>query len=187
MLCRDFRLDAAPRSAVSRDHDLAFHIDASTLELFVIRGNAVVDVNEVAGDVTVNGVGVVHRQLFAGLPRCRILRNRRLEQLCRVLLRRDQLNQPFFRRGKEDLEFFDVGVIAPRPEERCDELRILAIVIGSEVMRTGGETLHPVAKIIAIHLRIELRFERVLLRRIRRCEAEDGFVVRLLGERACGE
>ena len=46
VLGRDLRLDAAPRLAVARDDDRAFHRDAVALELLVVLGPAVVHVDE---------------------------------------------------------------------------------------------------------------------------------------------
>src|SRR5207245_10479510 len=54
MLGGDFRLDAPPGAEVARDDDGAFDGDAYALELFVVVGNAEVDVNERRGDVAVN-------------------------------------------------------------------------------------------------------------------------------------
>src|SRR5262249_5620055 len=77
----DFGLDAAPRVIIARDDDRALHRDAHAIELLVIFGHAVVDVDEWRGDVTVFGVDVVCRQLLAGLIRSRVLFDYRLLQL----------------------------------------------------------------------------------------------------------
>src|SRR4029077_255917 len=110
------------------------------------------------------------------LIRCPALGNGRFEELGGEMLGRDQLDEPFARRGKEDLELFDCRVVAPRLEERGDELGVLAVVGRSEVMGTGAEALHPVAQVVAIQFGIELSLERVLFRRICGSESEDRFV-----------
>ena len=114
MLGGDFGLDAAPRIAVARDDDGALHGDAHALELLVVFRNAVVHVDERRGDVAVDGVRVVGGQLLGLLIRSGILRERRLLQLggefrCGL----DEFDDALFRRGKEDVEMFDVRVEAP--------------------------------------------------------------------------
>ena len=63
----DFRFDSAPRAAIARDGDFPFHVDAAAFELIVVCGHAVVDVDEIAGDIAIDRVRVVHRQLLVRL------------------------------------------------------------------------------------------------------------------------
>ena len=74
----DLGLDAAPGDAVARDHDGALNGDAQAVQFLVVSGNAVVDVDERRGDVTVDRVGVVGRELLGLLVRRGVVRKRRL-------------------------------------------------------------------------------------------------------------
>ncbi len=60
----DFWLNAAPGAVVARDDDGAFHGNTHALELFVIIGNAKIDVDERSGDVAINRIGVVRGKLL---------------------------------------------------------------------------------------------------------------------------
>ncbi len=60
----DFRLDAAPGVVVAGDDNFAFYGNAHAVELLVVFGNSVVDVDERSGDVAVDGVSVVGRKLL---------------------------------------------------------------------------------------------------------------------------
>ena len=44
-------------------------------------------------------------------------------------------------------------------------------------MRPGGETLHPLAKVVGADLRVEARFEPALLGGLGLAEAQEGFVI----------
>ena len=54
MLGGDFRFDAAPRSAIPRDDDRAFHADAEAIEFLVILRHAMVHVDQRRGDIAVD-------------------------------------------------------------------------------------------------------------------------------------
>ena len=69
VLGRHLGLDAAPRTAVARDHDGALDGDAQAVELLVVVGHAVVDVDQRRGDVAIDRVGVVGGQLLVVLAR----------------------------------------------------------------------------------------------------------------------
>lgn len=60
----NFRLNAAPGVTVSRDDDSAFDGDAAASKLIVILGNAIIHINERAGDITVGRIGVVGGELL---------------------------------------------------------------------------------------------------------------------------
>ena len=77
MLGSDHRLDAAPGVAVPRDDDCAFYRDAVAFENFVVIRDAVIHVNERAGDVAVSGIRVVGWKLLGLLIGCGILGHRR--------------------------------------------------------------------------------------------------------------
>ena len=81
VLGRHFGLDAAPRIAVARDHDGALHGDAQAVERFVVFGDAEVHVNQRRGDVAIDGVGVIDRQLLVVLGRGGVHGNGRFGQL----------------------------------------------------------------------------------------------------------
>src|SRR5262249_58028982 len=66
---RALRLEAPPGRAVARDDDRAPRIDAERGELLVIGGEAVVDIDEGRGDVSVDRIDVVGRKLGGSLRR----------------------------------------------------------------------------------------------------------------------
>ena len=78
-------------------------------------------------------------------------------------------------------------LVAPRLEERRDELGVLLVVRRAEVMRPRRQPLHPLAQIARVQLRIELRFQRALLRRVRGGEPEHRRLGRRLSEEGGGE
>src|SRR6266436_427419 len=57
-------LDAAPGVVVTGDDDLALHGNTHAVELLVVFGNSVVDLDERGGDVAVDRVGVVSGELL---------------------------------------------------------------------------------------------------------------------------
>jgi hypothetical protein len=135
-------------------------------EHLVVGRHAVVHVHQLAGDVAVGRVGVVRRQDLVRLIRGGILFQRRLGELRLVRLGRDQLDHAHFRRREQDVEALDGRLVAPRAEQRGDELGVLLPVGRPGMMRTCGHSLHPGAQVLAIELRVELPFQRLLLRRI---------------------
>ena len=57
-------LHAAKRIAVTRNRDLALHIDAGFLQFFVVIRQAVVNVNQRRGDIRAGAIAVVKRNNF---------------------------------------------------------------------------------------------------------------------------
>ena len=97
----DFRLDSAPRVIVASDDDLALHGNAHAVELLVVFRNAVIDVDQRGGDVTVDGIRVVSWQLFGLLIRSEILGERGFLKFGGKLRTAfDQFDDAFFRRRK---------------------------------------------------------------------------------------
>ncbi len=64
--CSAATLGLMPRQdcAVARDDDGALDGNAQAVELFVIFRDAVVDVDQRRGDVAIDGVGVIRRELL---------------------------------------------------------------------------------------------------------------------------
>src|SRR5208283_4817149 len=93
--------------------------------------------------------------------------------------------QARFRSRIEHVEGFDLGVIAPRPELRRDEVGILLVVSRADVMRARREPLHPVAQILPLECGVKLRFERALSRCMFGAETEHRGIIcgRRVGER----
>ena len=173
VLGRDLGLDAAPRSAVASERDLALDVDAAASELLVVLGHAVVDVDDLGGDVAVDRVGVEGRELLRGLARGRVLAQRILDQAGRELLGRDHLDPPFGGSGEERLELFDRHLVAPRAEQLGD---VLGVGLGprrAQMMRARGEAMHPGLEVGWVERRVEALFERELLGGARRGEAEE--------------
>src|SRR5450759_2613042 len=80
------------------------------LQLFVVGGYSVVNEDERAGDITVDGVGVVRRQLFRLLVGCRVTRDRGLLQRCLEGRRSHEFDDALDRSRKENVEVLDVRV-----------------------------------------------------------------------------
>ena len=59
VLLRELRLQSAPATAVAGDDDLAFDVDAAARQILVVIRHAVVDVDEIPGDVAIAAVDVV--------------------------------------------------------------------------------------------------------------------------------
>jgi hypothetical protein len=78
VLLRFARLDAAERPPVARQRDLATDVQPERVEILVVFDQAVVDVDDVGGDVTVARVPVERRDLWPA--RHRLLWHRRLAQ-----------------------------------------------------------------------------------------------------------
>ena len=104
-------LDAAPGVVVARDDDLPLHGNTQALELLVVLGDSVVDVDERSGHVAIDRVSVISGQLFGLLVRGGVLRKRRFLELGNELRAAfDKLNDAFFGRGKKNVKLFDVRI-----------------------------------------------------------------------------
>ena len=148
VLGRHLRLDAAPGAPVAREGDLALHGDAQPLELVVVLGQAVVHVHEGAGDVAVDRVGVVRRELLGLLATGRIDRERRLLESQAEPRRLDHLDQPLLRRREEHVEGLDPRVPAPLAEAREHPLGVLLSVGGADVVRARAQPAHGLAHVV---------------------------------------
>src|SRR5438270_11924592 len=131
----DLGLDAAPRHSVARDHDRALHRDAKAVELFVVTRQAVVDVNQFAGDIAVTRVSVVGGKLLALLVRRGIDRNRRLLEFGGVTRGLGQFEHALFGRGKEDVKGLNLRVEPPGFELGEDPLGVLLVIGRADVVR----------------------------------------------------
>ena len=140
-LGRHLGLDPAPRTAVARDHDLAFDVDSPALELFVVVGHAVVDVHQLSPDVTIDRVGIEGRQsvgLFA-----RVLAHRDLFEGGGELRRCQQLDEARLRGREEHLELFDPRVVAPGAKQLRHEFGVRLAVERAHVVWLRRHALHP--------------------------------------------
>ena len=157
MLGRDLRLDAAPRAAVARDDDRALHRDAVARELVVVGGDAVVDVDERRGDVAVDRVGVVRRELLGLLVRGRILRRARAPAASRrSASAQTSSTARSIGVGKSTSKRLDVRVEAVALELREDPLGVVLVVRRADVMRARGQPLHRRAHVRGLRDRLEL-------------------------------
>src|SRR5205814_3829320 len=102
-----------PRAVVAREDDLPLDVDPAPLQLFVVLRHPMVDVDELARDVAVDGIGVVDGKLLVGLAGRGVLLEGRLRQRRFELRGRDQLEEARLRRGKEDPEFLYARLVAP--------------------------------------------------------------------------
>src|SRR5207237_8700301 len=74
ILVGDFGLHAAPARSVAREDDLPLDVDSALLEIRIVIGDAIVDVDQRSGDVARVGVGVVGGKLPL-IVRVRIFRD----------------------------------------------------------------------------------------------------------------
>ena len=162
MFRRNLGFDAAPGTAVARDDDSAFDIDSAALERVIILRYAVVDIHQLTGDITVDRVRVVGRQLLGFLARRRVFFERGFFQLRRELLRRCHLEQARFGRGEKNVEAFDLRVVSPGAKQARNEVRILFAVGRSQMVRPSRQPLHPVAGFLFFQEGIELFFQGAL-------------------------
>ena len=162
VLGRDLGLDAAPGAAVAGQHDLALDVDAAPVELVVVLGPPVVHVHEIAGDVAVDRVGVVGRQLLAALARRAVGRERGLAERCGEARRRHHLEHARLRRGEQHVEALDRRVEAPRAEEPGEVVGVLLVVGRAQVVRPRAQVLHPLPQVVPTKERVESRFARDL-------------------------
>ena len=124
----DFRFDAAPRSAVSHNHDRAFYGNSEAIQFVVVFGHAVIGENKRRGYVAVNRIGVVGGQLFVLLIRGGVSGDRRFLKLGREFCGRYHFQQALLGSGKQHFEGLNVGVPSPFLELREDPLGILLVV-----------------------------------------------------------
>src|SRR5665213_1325539 len=110
MFTRDLRLDTAPRSAVTRDHDRSLHGYAAACEFIIVGRNSVVDIYQRARNVAINRVGIVRRKLLRRLVSCRIARYRWLSKLRDETRRCDHFKLSFLRCREEHIELFYVRI-----------------------------------------------------------------------------
>ena len=141
----DFRLDAAPRSAIARDYDRALDRHPHSVQLLVVRRNAVVDVHERRGDVAVGGVGIVRRELLRLLGGRRIARDGWLLKLRAEPGRFEELHRPLLGRGEEHVEGLDARVEAEALELRENPFGIVVVVRRADVVGPRRETAHVLA------------------------------------------
>ena len=147
MFGRNFGLDAAPARSVARDHDCAFDGNAHAVEFVVVFAIAIVHVDERGGDVSVGGVGVVGGELFGGLVRCGVDRQNWFLQFGAELRGGDQFQDALFRRGKQYVEGFDLGVESPFFEAGEDPFGVVFVVGRADVVRSGAEAAHVFANV----------------------------------------
>ena len=153
----DLRLDAAPRPAVARDDDGAFHRDAQPVEHLVVLRAAVIDIHQAPGDVAVGRVRVIGRQLFGVLPRGRVGGDGRLDQRGDEPGGGGHLEPPRFRRRHEDVELLDLDLPSPLLQQAGDPLRVVLVVGRAQVVRPRRQTPHVLADLGGLGDRTELR------------------------------
>src|SRR6266849_3565862 len=144
----NFGLDAAPGVVVARDDNLALHGNAHAIELLVVFGHAVVDVDERCGHVAVNRVSVVGGKLFGLLTRRGVLWDRRLLKLGDEFgAAFNEFNNAFLGRWEENVKLFDVRVKTELLELGGDPLGVVLVGLRTDVVRSCGKFLHVRAEI----------------------------------------
>ena len=125
----------APRLAVARDRYGTLGGDAQAFQLLVIFRNTVVDVDQRRCDITIDGVGVVGRQLLAVLAGGWILRHARLLELGHEFGWLEQLDATLLGRGEKNFKGFNVRVQTPFFESRQNPVSVFLVVRGADMMR----------------------------------------------------
>ena len=88
VLGRHLRLYAAPGISITGDHNRTLYGNAQPLQALVVIRQAVIHIDQRRGNVAINRIGVVSRQLLALLIGGRVARHRRLLQLGDEMRRR---------------------------------------------------------------------------------------------------
>src|SRR6185312_1562880 len=169
----DFRLDASPRLAVTRDDDRTLDRYTAPCELIVVRRNSIIDVDERTRDVAVDRVCVIRRKLFRRLGRRRVSLYRWFLEFRGEARRRDELDESLLWRREEHVERLDVRIPTSILELLEDPFRVLLVVRRANVMWTRGEQLHVRAHARWIGQRAEFVLPVALNARRRWSEAED--------------
>ena len=128
VLSGDLGLDAAPRSAVSHNHDRAFYGNSEAIQFVVVFGHAVIGENKRCGYIAVNRIGVVSRQLLVLLIRRGVIRDGRLLKLGREFCGRYHFQQALLGSWEQHFEGLNVGVPSPFLELREDPVGVLLVV-----------------------------------------------------------
>ncbi len=155
VLLRELGLEAPPAAAVAGDDDLALDADAPALERLVVVGHAVVDVDQLGGDVAVALVGEVGGKRAGRVARRAVAVDLALLQGGDEMLGPDQLDGLRDRGWIEDLEFLDVGVPAPGLVLRQHPLGVGLVVGRADLVGGRGHLLEPTAHLGRIELAVE--------------------------------
>ncbi len=124
----DLGLDATPGFAVAGDHDGPFDGDTHGVELLVVGGRAVVDVNEGSGDVAVARIGVVGGELLILLVGSGIDGEDWLVKFGSELGGAEKFELAGFGGGEERFELLDPGVEAVGLELGEEPLGVVLVV-----------------------------------------------------------
>src|SRR5438445_159214 len=101
----------------------------------VFLRNTVVDVDQRRCDITIDGVGVVGRQLLAVLAGGWILRHARLLELGHEFGWLEQLDATLLGRGEKNFKGFNVRVQTPFFESRQNPVSVFLVVRRADMMR----------------------------------------------------
>ncbi len=149
VLGRNFGLDAAPGVVVTRDDNLPLDGDTHALELLVVLGDPVVDVDERGSDVAVDRVSVIGGELLDLLIGGGVLRKSGfLEPGDELRAAFDEFNDTFSGRWKENVKLLDVRVETEVLEFRGDPFGVVLVGGRAHVVRVRREFLHISAEIV---------------------------------------
>ena len=168
----DLGLDAAPGATVARDHDLAADVDAALLQLFIVLGHALVDVDQLAGHVPVDRVGVEDRELLVLLCRGGVPGQNRLGEARLERPGLEQLHEPFRRRREQDEERLDACLVPPGAKPLGDPFGVGLACGRADMVRPARQPLCPGTQVLGGELGVEALLERSLLCGRGRSEAQ---------------
>ncbi len=159
MFLREFRLQAAPATAVTGDDDPAFDAHAQLFERVVILLHSVVDVDELGLDVAIALINEIggKRGVFrhgAGIAFDGFLLQRRLERFAP-----EQFERFVNRGGVEHIERLDMRVPTPRLELGEYPFGIRLVVRRTDMVGLRGQRLHPAAQFVRVDSRVEFFLE----------------------------
>ena len=157
VLSGHFGLDAAPRLPIAGDHDCAFHRNAQPLQFFIVVRNAVIDVDQRRGDISIRRVRVVRGKLFGLLIGSGVDREGRLVERSGKFGGLYQFHGALFRSRKQDVEVLDMRVQSPFFHLGQQPFGIVLVIRRANVMRARREPLHVLALIVGVGNRAELR------------------------------
>src|SRR6185436_4628948 len=155
-------LDAAPGATIAGEDDLAADVDAAPGQLVVVGGDALIDEDQLAGDVAVDRIGVVGGERLAGLRRGGVLREGRLAERRCEAGGLQELQDAGLRRREEDLELLDGDVVSPGAEQAGHEFGVLLAPRRADRMGMRREPLHPGAQVLGAEDGVEAGFQVAL-------------------------
>ena len=133
----NFGFDTAPGCAIASQHDLALDVDAQFLQLAIVVRQAIVHIDQLAGDIAIGRVGVIDGQVAFFDAAGFVAFDGRLFDLRGESGGGHHFEEARLRGGEERIKCFDGGFVAPAFELRGDEFGRGFAAWGADVVGLG--------------------------------------------------